>query len=97
MPLKIREQSPGLRYVLEHSDVRVEVYVADQDSKLPHPDELSCPASTTDLPMTAPMNTASLSTICYKAATLNCPTWTKKTRRSSSILLAPPVSPRGSL
>ena len=40
MPLNIREQGPGLRYMLEHSDARAIVYTADQAHKLPSPDDL---------------------------------------------------------
>ncbi|UZD66017.1 class I adenylate-forming enzyme family protein [Marinobacter sp. AN1] len=40
MPLNIREQGPGLRYMLEHSDARAVVFAGDQGSKLPTPDEL---------------------------------------------------------
>ena len=40
MPLNIREQGPGLRYMLEHSDARALVYTIDQAVKLPAPDDL---------------------------------------------------------
>lgn len=40
MPLNIREQGPGLRYMLEHSDARAVVFAGEQGSKLPTPDEL---------------------------------------------------------
>ncbi|WP_328185479.1 class I adenylate-forming enzyme family protein [Marinobacter sp. OP 3.4] len=40
MPLNIREQAPGLRYMLEHSDARAIIHDADQAGKLPAPDEL---------------------------------------------------------
>ncbi|SFR67986.1 Acyl-CoA synthetase (AMP-forming)/AMP-acid ligase II [Marinobacter daqiaonensis] len=40
MPLNIREQAPGLRYMLEHSDARAVVFAADQGGKLPPPTEL---------------------------------------------------------
>lgn len=37
MPLNIREQAPGLKYMLEHSDARAIIYGADQADKLPAP------------------------------------------------------------
>lgn len=40
MPLNIREQSPGLKYMLAHSDARAIVYNADQGDKLPSPQDL---------------------------------------------------------
>lgn len=40
MPLNIREQAPGLRYMLEHSDARAIIHDASQASKLPPPDDL---------------------------------------------------------
>lgn len=40
MPLNIREQAPGLRYMLEHSDARAVIHDAGEAAKLPSPDDL---------------------------------------------------------
>ncbi|MFC4260840.1 class I adenylate-forming enzyme family protein [Marinobacter lacisalsi] len=40
IPLNTREQAPGLRYMLEHSDARAVVFAGEQTGKLPDPDEL---------------------------------------------------------
>ncbi|MBM1143008.1 acyl--CoA ligase [Alcanivorax sp. ZXX171] len=40
MPLNIREQAPGLRYMLEHSEATAILYDEEQSGKLPSPDDL---------------------------------------------------------
>ncbi|MCQ4320043.1 class I adenylate-forming enzyme family protein [Stutzerimonas stutzeri] len=40
VPLNAREQAPGLRYMLEHSNARVIIFSSDQANKLPAPDRL---------------------------------------------------------